>query len=109
MLTRVLIVATLITVWASYGAMAARLSALEQQGKAVLTRLCAACHAVGEADRSRHLGAPAFRSIQDRYDIDDLVERLREGFTAPHPDMPTFTFTPEHARAVRAYLKAIQR
>lgn len=82
---------------------------LEARGRAVLTRLCADCHAVGRSGRSPHLLAPAFRTIGQRYDIDSLIDNLREGFTAPHPDMPTFSLTPADARAVQAYLKAIQQ
>lgn len=84
------------------------LNKLEVRGRTLLTRMCAACHAVDARGRSRHILAPAFRTIGQRYDIDDLVERLREGFTAPHPDMPTFRLTRNNALAVQAYLKAIQ-
>jgi cytochrome c len=87
---------------------AAKLGALERQGRAILTRFCADCHAVGSTGRSKHPRAPAFRKIGDRYDIDDLIDQLTEGFTAPHPDMPTFTLSQDHVRAVRAYLHAIQ-
>ena len=50
-------------------------------------------------------GAPPLRTISRRLDINDLYERLREGLSSGHRDMPTFRFTREDARAVRAYLR----
>jgi mono/diheme cytochrome c family protein len=88
---------------------AQKLTSLEQRGQTLLTRLCADCHAVGPRGISPHLLAPPFRSIAERYDIADLIDQLQEGFTAPHPDMPTFTFSRRDARAVQAYLNAIQK
>ena len=41
-------------------------------------------------------------------DLDDFTHRLREGLTSGHPDMPTFRFTREDARALTAYLRSIQ-
>src|SRR6187455_1700649 len=90
-------------------ARAQALTPLEQRGQTLLTRLCADCHAVGPRGISPHLLAPPFRSIAERYDIADLIDLLQEGFTAPHPDMPTFTFSRRDARAVQAYLNAIQK
>jgi hypothetical protein len=47
--------------------------------------------------------------ISQRYDVTDLVDQLREGFTAPYPDMPTFKFSRQDAAATAAYLNAIQQ
>jgi mono/diheme cytochrome c family protein len=100
--------ATLIAISISSPAMSAPLNRLELRGKAVLTRLCANCHAVGTTGKSPHVLAPTLRTIENRYAIDDLVDQLREGFTALHPDMPTYSFTPQDAEAARAYQKVIQ-
>ena len=56
-------------------------SELEDQGKALLTRLCARCHAVERTGASPHAGA----------------------------DMPDFQFSRADAQAVRAYLYSIQQ
>ena len=37
-----------------------------------------------------------------------FMEQLREGLTVGHPDMPTFRFTREDARAFLLYLRSIQ-
>jgi mono/diheme cytochrome c family protein len=82
---------------------------LEDQGKALLTRFCAPCHASGETGASPHPGAPPFRSIGDRYDIDELTERMTEQLISTHPDMPDFKFSRQQANAVRSYLHSIQK
>ena len=80
---------------------------LAARGHALLSEMCAACHAIGTSDASPHPAAPAFRIISRRFEIDDLYEKLREGFSSGHRDMPAFRFTREDARAVRAYLRTI--
>jgi cytochrome c len=88
---------------------AQQLSSLEQRGRALLTKLCSECHAVGRTGQSPRPQAPPFRSISRRYEISDLVEQFRAGFTGPHPDMPTFTVSGQDGRAIEAYLYAIQK
>jgi mono/diheme cytochrome c family protein len=81
---------------------------LEQQGRALAERMCSACHAVGRRGKSPHVGAPAFRSLDRRVELDTFTDRLREGLMSDHPDMPTFRFMREDARALVAYLRSIQ-
>ena len=50
---------------------------------------------------------PSARSIAD-WISDFFMDRLREGLMAGHPDMPTFRFTREDARAFVLYLRSIQ-
>jgi mono/diheme cytochrome c family protein len=74
---------------------------------ALAERMCSTCHAIGKTGASRHAPAPAFRDLGDRVDLDDFARRPREGLTSGHPDMPTFRFTREDARALTAYLRSI--
>jgi len=83
-------------------------SDLERRGRALAERMCAECHAVGEGSQSPHAGAPAFRALDRRLNLDTFMDRLREGLTVGHPDMPTFHFTREDARAFVLYLRSIQ-
>jgi cytochrome c len=83
-------------------------SELVRQGMALAERMCAPCHAIGKTGASPHPPAPAFRELGDRVDLDDFAHRLRQGLTSGHPDMPTFRFTREDARALTAYLRSIQ-
>jgi mono/diheme cytochrome c family protein len=80
-----------------------------QRGKALLETMCARCHAVGKTGRSPHPDAPAFRSFGDDklYD-NDFAQRLQDGLSAMHPDMPTFHFSREDADAAVNYLRSIQ-
>jgi mono/diheme cytochrome c family protein len=83
-------------------------SDLERHGRALAERMCAECHAVGDQGRSPHVGAPAFRTLDRRLDLDSFMDRLREGLTVGHPDMPVFRFTRDDARAFVLYLRSIQ-
>ncbi len=83
------------------------MSPLAKRGAALAARMCGSCHAVSRTDQSPHIGAPPFRYLDRRLDIDTFMQRLREGLTSGHPDMPTFRFTRQDARAFLAYLRAI--
>jgi mono/diheme cytochrome c family protein len=80
-----------------------------EQGKLLAMTLCAECHAVSTTDASPRAQAPAFRALDRRVNLDTFFQRLREGVTSSHPDMPTFRFSREDARAFIAYLRSIQR
>jgi len=82
-------------------------SPLERRGRALAERMCSECHAIGKSGQSPHVGAPAFRALDRRVDLDTFMDRLREGLMADHPDMPTFRFTREDARAFLIYLRSI--
>jgi mono/diheme cytochrome c family protein len=79
-----------------------------EQGKLLAMTFCAQCHAVSTTDASPHAQAPAFRALDRRVDLDTFFQRLREGVTSGHPDMPTFRFGRDDARAFIAYLRSIQ-
>jgi len=83
-------------------------SPLEQRGRALAERMCSQCHAIGKNGESSHVGAPAFRALDRRVDLDSFMERLREGLMVGHPDMPMFRFTREDARVFLLYLRSIQ-
>jgi len=79
------------------------------QGGALLQKHCGSCHATGRTDVSRDKGAPAFRTLGQRYPIDSLEEALAEGILSGHPDMPEFSFDADEVGAIIAYLKSIQQ
>lgn len=78
------------------------------RGRALVTKLCSSCHAVGRSGASPRTGAPPFRKLGDYVDLDTLPAKLQQGISSAHPEMPTFKFKPADARAVRAYLQSIQ-
>ena len=79
-----------------------------REGEAILTKNCSMCHATGRVGASPHREAPPFRTLSQRYPVDDLQEALGEGFSSGHPDMPDFVFPPNQIGAILAYLKSIQ-
>jgi mono/diheme cytochrome c family protein len=100
--------ATIFLLLASSGGLAQEDGSLEEHGRALAERMCSACHAVGRRGESPHVGAPPFRALDRRVELDSFTERLREGLMSDHPDMPTFRFTREDARAFLLYLRSIQ-
>jgi cytochrome c len=90
------------------GASSAAAQELVARGRALVVEMCASCHAIEASGASPHPAAPPFRRLSRRLDIDDLYDRLREGLSAGHRDMPAFRFSRDDARAIRAYLHAIE-
>ena len=81
----------------------------ERRGRDLAEQMCASCHAVGRDGASPHADAPEFRALDRRIDLDSFMDRLREGLLSGHPDMPTFRFGREDARAFVLYIRSIQR
>jgi mono/diheme cytochrome c family protein len=81
----------------------------KQQARALLKEFCSRCHAVDKTGRSPHPYAPPFRDLGENklYDA-DFSQRLQNGLSSIHPDMPTFRFSERDAGAVIDYLRAIQ-
>jgi cytochrome c len=82
--------------------------ALQRDGLALAERMCAQCHAIGKTGTSPHSAAPPFRELDRRVDLDSFTRQLREGLVSGHPDMLTFRFSRDDARALTAYLRYIQ-
>ncbi len=81
----------------------------QQRGRALLEQMCSRCHAVGTRGKSPHADAPPFRTFgEDKLYDNDFAQRLQNGLSTIHPDMPTFHFDREDAEAAVNYLKAIQ-
>jgi len=71
-----------------------------RRGEALLKKDSGACHAVGRPGTSPIKGAPAFRTLGQRYPIESLEEALAEGFMSGHPDMPEFSFDADDVGAI---------
>jgi mono/diheme cytochrome c family protein len=78
------------------------------QGKGLAEEKCARCHAIGVEGESPLPLAPAFRTLSERYPVDDLEEALAEGIVSGHPEMPEFVFEPDEIAALIAYLQSVQ-
>jgi mono/diheme cytochrome c family protein len=79
-----------------------------RHGRDLAKQFCARCHAIGKHDRSPRAGAPPFRQLGERIDLEALPRRLQRGLAATHPAMPEFRFKPRDAHDLRDYLRTIQ-
>jgi cytochrome c553 len=70
----------------------------ETRGHILVQRYCAGCHAVTTTGKSPNPAAPAFRTLNERYRIDDLGEALAEGILTGHPLSPLRSFDVSTAR-----------
>jgi cytochrome c len=68
---------------------------------------CATCHAIGKTGASPLAAAPAFRTLHERYPIDDLAEAFAEGIVTGHPSMPQFRLEGDQIDNLLAYLKSL--
>lgn len=85
------------------------LSPAAQRGLVIVHADCARCHAVGKVGASPLKIAPPFRTLHERYPIEDLEEPLAEGIVTGHPTMPEFRFDPGQVGDIIAYLKSLER
>jgi cytochrome c len=81
-----------------------------QRGKIIAETNCAGCHAIGPTGDSPNAKAPAFRTLSQRFKIENLEEALAEGITVGHQglEMPEFRFDPPQIEDFLAYLKSVQ-
>jgi mono/diheme cytochrome c family protein len=79
-----------------------------ERGRQILTEMCSHCHSIEKTGASRHGGAPAFREIDIRLNLDEFTDQLRKGLHSSYQDMPSVRFSREDARAIVAYLRSIQ-
>jgi mono/diheme cytochrome c family protein len=93
--------------WAHVSSHAAE-KGLEDKGERLVRENCSRCHAIGKEGTSPHKEAPPFRTLSQKYPIEDLAESLAEGIVSGHPDMPIFAFSPHDVEAIVQYLNAIQ-
>jgi mono/diheme cytochrome c family protein len=79
------------------------------RGHAFAQAKCARCHAIGPAGESPLPKAPPFRTLHQRYPVEQLAEALAEGIRTAHPAMPEFELDENQIRDLIAYLKFLER
>ena len=85
------------------------LSPAAQRGLVIVRTNCSRCHAIGKVGDSPLPIAPPFRTLHERYPVDDLQEPLAEGIVTGHPTMPEFRFDPGQVGDIIAYLKSLEQ
>jgi cytochrome c len=84
------------------------LSPAAQRGLVIVKTNCSRCHAIGKIGESPLKIAPPFRTLHERYPIEDLEKPLAEGIITGHPTMAEFRFDPGQVRDIIAYLKTLE-
>jgi mono/diheme cytochrome c family protein len=100
----------LLTVVAAAG-LAQKATALEpraQRGLTLAQTNCTKCHAIGKVGESPMREAPPFRTLHERYPVEDLAEALAEGISTGHPAMPEWRFDPGQVGDLISYLKTFE-
>ncbi len=100
-----MLVAALAVAWAG-GASA--LSPAAQRGFVFVDTNCSKCHAVGRFGDSPLAIAPPFRTLHERYPVEQLAEAFAEGIVVGHPSMPQFTLDPAQIDDVITYLETLE-
>ncbi|HUZ31516.1 MAG TPA: cytochrome c [Xanthobacteraceae bacterium] len=85
------------------------LSPAAQRGLVFVRAHCSHCHSVIHVGESPLRIAPPFRTLHERYPIENLQESLGEGIITGHPSMPEFQLDPGQVADVIAYLKSLER
>jgi mono/diheme cytochrome c family protein len=80
-----------------------------QRGRAFAKANCARCHAISRSGKSPLPKAPPFRTLHERYPVEDLTESLAEGIRTGHPAMPEFVLNEDQIRDLISYLKSLER
>lgn len=79
-----------------------------QQGKRLALTYCAGCHAIDKVSPSPLKIAPPFRTLHERYPVEQLQEALAEGIITGHPTMPQFSFDGDQVGDLIAFLKTLE-
>jgi cytochrome c len=80
-----------------------------QRGRAFAEANCAKCHAIGRVGESPLRIAPPFRTLHQRYPVEELAEAFAEGIVTGHPTMPEFRLEPDQIADLIAHLKTLER
>lgn len=80
-----------------------------QRGANLARAHCARCHSIDKVSESPFKLAPPFRTLRERYPVEDLEEPLAEGIVTGHSNMPEFRFGPDQIGDFIAFLKSLER
>ncbi|MCX7304701.1 MAG: cytochrome c [Hyphomicrobiales bacterium] len=84
------------------------LSPSEQRGLVFARANCSQCHSIDPVGPSPLAIAPPFRTLHERYPVEDLEESLAEGIRTGHPSMPEFHLDPDQITDFIAFLKSLE-
>ena len=79
-----------------------------QRGRELARANCARCHSIERSGDSALKSAPPFRTLHQRYPVENLEEALAEGIVTGHTDMPEFRLEPDQIADFIDFLKALE-
>lgn len=79
-----------------------------QRGMLFAKENCSRCHAIDKVSPSPLQAAPPFRTLHQRYNVEDLEESLAEGIVTGHPSMPEFQLDPDQIGDFIAFLESLE-
>jgi cytochrome c len=79
------------------------------RGRQLAEANCAMCHQIGRFGESPLAIAPPFRTLHERYPVEELEEGLAEGLVTGHPTMPQFRLDAAQIADFIAYLKSLEK
>jgi cytochrome c len=100
--------AAFVLVWLCCVAGQAQAASVER-GRAYARSHCARCHAIDGKSASPLALAPPFRTLHERYPVENLEEALAEGIVTGHAAMPEFRLEPDQIADFIAFLKSLER
>lgn len=80
-----------------------------EQGRRLALLYCARCHSTDKVSPSPLKIAPPFRTLHERYPIEQLQEALAEGIVTGHPTMPEFRFDADQVGDFITFLKTLKQ
>jgi cytochrome c len=80
-----------------------------QRGLTIAKTYCARCHSTDRVTPSPLAIAPPFRTLHEKYPVENLEEALAEGISTGHPTMPEFRFDPGQVNDLISFLKSLER
>ena len=84
-------------------------AASEQRGLVFARVHCSQCHAIDKYSESPLKIAPPFRTLHQKYPVENLEEALAEGISTGHPTMPEFRLEVDQIADFIAFLKTLER
>jgi cytochrome c len=88
-------------------ALAAEGTSTAAEGKRLLEKTCARCHAIEATGTSPLQQAPPLREVYRKYPAQKLEFEFAEGMGSRHKDMPQVQFSSEQVDAILTYLSDI--
>ena len=79
-----------------------------QRGQIFARANCARCHSIDRVSPSPLAIAPPFRTLHNKYPVEQLQESLAEGIVTGHQNMPEFRLELDQIADFIAFLKTFE-